>query len=630
MLYDVPGFETARSTGGRAASSGCTRSSGCGSTPWRAGRWRSCTCSTRTRAGCPRPATSACSPTPPSRPAHRTTTYGPCATTPAAASPDGRPTGWSGGRRGSQTYAVQPVVQVRLLGQLELRVDGTTWPPLESARAESLLAYLLLHRDAPQSRQRLAFALWPDSTESQARTNLRHVLHTLRRRLPDAERQLEITPRTLRWRSDARSGWTSPTSSALPADRNRGDDPDAPSAGWTRCAPRRRSTRATCWRAATTSGCLTSGSGCGSDDWTRWPSWPSCARPAASRPRRSRTPRGLLRADPLREPTYRLLMRCTTPAATGRGRCGCTTSAAPRWSASWACDPSAETRAAYEALLSREARGSGARAARRPGRRWSAARRASRPGSPPPGGPPRPGQARLVLVSGEPGVGQDAAGRGVPGLVRPARRRRRRRPLLPGRGRARLRPGRGLAALRRRCGRRAAAARPAAARPSWPGCCPSCSSSCRTSSARSRCRPSEQRRGCSTRWPPRCSPPGGRPAARADDLQHADRETCQLLHYLLRVRPDARGCWWLATARREEFDGDHPVHELLAGAARPGTGWSRSSWRRSTRPRPRGWPSGSPAPRSPSPTRRGCTPRPRATRCSSSRRCAPDGRAGAR
>jgi DNA-binding SARP family transcriptional activator len=52
-------------------------------------------------------------------------------------------------------------------------------------------------------RQRLAFLLWPDSTEAQARTNLRHVLHNLRRALPDADRFIEVTPRTLRWRPDA-------------------------------------------------------------------------------------------------------------------------------------------------------------------------------------------------------------------------------------------------------------------------------------------------------------------------------------------------------------------------------------------------------------------------------------------
>src|SRR4051812_34814462 len=60
-----------------------------------------------------------------------------------------------------------------------------------------------MHRGAPQPRQKLAFLLWPDSSEAQARTNLRHVLHKLRRALPDADRFLEVTPRTLRWRPDA-------------------------------------------------------------------------------------------------------------------------------------------------------------------------------------------------------------------------------------------------------------------------------------------------------------------------------------------------------------------------------------------------------------------------------------------
>ena len=96
-----------------------------------------------------------------------------------------------------------PMLRIRLLGEVELRHGEALLPPLESARAASLLAYLLLHREAPQPRQRLAFVLWPDSTESQARTNLRHVLHILRRALPDPDRFLDVTPRTLQWRSDA-------------------------------------------------------------------------------------------------------------------------------------------------------------------------------------------------------------------------------------------------------------------------------------------------------------------------------------------------------------------------------------------------------------------------------------------
>jgi DNA-binding SARP family transcriptional activator len=86
---------------------------------------------------------------------------------------------------------------------MDLRLGERQLPPLESARAESLLAYLLLHRDAPQPRQRLAFLLWPGSTEPQAQTNLRKVLHTLRRALPGADSLIETGPRTLRWRTDA-------------------------------------------------------------------------------------------------------------------------------------------------------------------------------------------------------------------------------------------------------------------------------------------------------------------------------------------------------------------------------------------------------------------------------------------
>jgi DNA-binding SARP family transcriptional activator len=95
------------------------------------------------------------------------------------------------------------MLHARLLGSLDLRLGDKSLPALDSARAESLLAYLLLHRDAPQPRQRLAFLLWPDSTETQARTNLRKVLHVLRHALPDPDRLIETGQRTVRWRADA-------------------------------------------------------------------------------------------------------------------------------------------------------------------------------------------------------------------------------------------------------------------------------------------------------------------------------------------------------------------------------------------------------------------------------------------
>ena len=95
------------------------------------------------------------------------------------------------------------VLRIRLLGELSLQSTAGELPLLESGRAISLLACLLVHREAPQSRQRLAFLLWPDSTEPQALTNLRHLLHTLRRALPDSDRFLHVTQRAVGWRADA-------------------------------------------------------------------------------------------------------------------------------------------------------------------------------------------------------------------------------------------------------------------------------------------------------------------------------------------------------------------------------------------------------------------------------------------
>ena len=92
-----------------------------------------------------------------------------------------------------------PTLHIRLLGGFDLAWQGRRPHSFDSSRTESLLAYLLLN-PSPQSRRHLAFLLWPDSTESQALTNLRHQLHLLRRELPDPDHFVEVTRRTLRWR----------------------------------------------------------------------------------------------------------------------------------------------------------------------------------------------------------------------------------------------------------------------------------------------------------------------------------------------------------------------------------------------------------------------------------------------
>ena len=66
------------------------------------------------------------------------------------------------------------------MGGLECEAEGRAMRLPTSTRARSLLAYLALNQGRMQPRDYLAFTLWPDSTEEQARTNLRQVLFSLR------------------------------------------------------------------------------------------------------------------------------------------------------------------------------------------------------------------------------------------------------------------------------------------------------------------------------------------------------------------------------------------------------------------------------------------------------------------
>jgi DNA-binding SARP family transcriptional activator/predicted ATPase len=100
-----------------------------------------------------------------------------------------------------------PTLNIRLLGEFSLAYDGAPITGVNTPRLQSLLTYLLLHRDAPQSRAHLAFQFWPDSTEAQARGNLRTLLHRLRRALPDALPDdvpyLDVDAQTIQWHPDA-------------------------------------------------------------------------------------------------------------------------------------------------------------------------------------------------------------------------------------------------------------------------------------------------------------------------------------------------------------------------------------------------------------------------------------------
>ena len=96
-----------------------------------------------------------------------------------------------------------PVLHIRLLGDCSLCYDGApAVTEVNTPRLQSLLAYLLLHRAAPQSRSHVAFQFWPDSTEAQAHSNLRTLLHRLRQALPDADQFISVEGQTLQWRQE--------------------------------------------------------------------------------------------------------------------------------------------------------------------------------------------------------------------------------------------------------------------------------------------------------------------------------------------------------------------------------------------------------------------------------------------
>ena len=95
------------------------------------------------------------------------------------------------------------ILDVQLLGGFRLMYAGRDVKAIQSERLALLLSHLLLNAETPSSRKQVAFLFWPDTSEEQARTNLRNLFHHLKKAFPEIDSFLDIEGQSIRWRADA-------------------------------------------------------------------------------------------------------------------------------------------------------------------------------------------------------------------------------------------------------------------------------------------------------------------------------------------------------------------------------------------------------------------------------------------
>jgi DNA-binding SARP family transcriptional activator len=92
--------------------------------------------------------------------------------------------------------------RIEMLGGFRMSCEGVPVTDVKTSRMQALLAYLLLNAGSTVSRQQIAFLFWPDSSEPQARTNLRQLLHHFRSAWHAAECYIESDAQMVRWRTE--------------------------------------------------------------------------------------------------------------------------------------------------------------------------------------------------------------------------------------------------------------------------------------------------------------------------------------------------------------------------------------------------------------------------------------------
>lgn len=109
---------------------------------------------------------------------------------------------WSGAQPPTAS-ARSTGLDIRLLGEGAVTLDGRPIDALASTRVLRLFARIAVAPAGRVDRAQLAFDLWPDSSDAQARTNLRKLLHDVRVALPRIEELMQIDSGTIRWLEDA-------------------------------------------------------------------------------------------------------------------------------------------------------------------------------------------------------------------------------------------------------------------------------------------------------------------------------------------------------------------------------------------------------------------------------------------
>jgi non-specific serine/threonine protein kinase len=100
---------------------------------------------------------------------------------------------------------IESMLRLTLFSHLQVMDDAATLTPELRPRARRLLAYLLLHRQRPLTRESVAFTLWPDQSEKEALGTLRRALSDLRAVLPKSDKHdwIAVTRGELRWNPEA-------------------------------------------------------------------------------------------------------------------------------------------------------------------------------------------------------------------------------------------------------------------------------------------------------------------------------------------------------------------------------------------------------------------------------------------